>query len=590
MSTESSQEPPTATVDCPTCDDGRLDPRLAIAGFTTCPRCGHRAAAAFVAEALWLEHSIVTATTRLAWVRDRITAGDVPSVPARPPARPPVRIQTVLLSGGAVLLVLASVVFASVTWTRLGAGGQVAVLTVVIGVLTAAAHALRGSYRSTAEAVAAIAGAVTAVALLAAPELGLGADWMRDQPSAWATVAFAVLAALAATMAWLSRLTAWRVTFAAATVAMAFSAALAVGSEPEMEPVGCAGLAVAAAAVLRLWPPRTSGWRCEPPWIAAGLGTLAVLTGFTGYGILHEAAVWAGVWLVVAGCAVSAVIPVRGSAAVSRTSGAGLVLLGVAGAAVGQAVVLVATTEADSVLALPVAALIGSALLATTVAPRFSVPGHAAALTTWLFALALLGAREDAETVLVSAFLAIVAVSLLAVSIVPGRAPVAWAGAVVGSVSAWVLLGDLGADTLEAFTSASAVLLLAAGMLHRRADHALGSLAVLGPALAMAALPSALLAFAQAADGRAPLRAALVILGGTALGILGARFRVRAALLVGLAAALLAGLGQVGALADLVPRWIAMGVAGTLLLVAGFSAERLARAGRQAWQATWRLR
>jgi hypothetical protein len=106
----------------------------------------------------------------------------------------------------------------------------------------------------------------------------------------------------------------------------------------------------------------------------------------------------------------------------------------------------------------------------------------------------------------------------------------------------------------------------------------------------MAALPSAVLACAQASTEHGALRSALVIVGGAALGVLGARLRVKAALLVGLVAAIAAGLGQAVAFGDLVPRWLALAVAGALLVGSGFSTERLGRVGRHALRATARMR
>jgi hypothetical protein len=134
------------------------------------------------------------------------------------------------------------------------------------------------------------------------------------------------------------------------------------------------------------------------------------------------------------------------------------------------------------------------------------------------------------------------------------------------------------------------VLLLVAGVQHLRAQQPRDSLDALGPALGMATLPTAFLALAQAGGGADPLRAALIILGGAALAVVGAWLRVRVALLVGLAAATLAALGQLLALVSLLPRWLSLAVAGTLLLTAGFTAERLDRARRRAWQATRRMR
>jgi hypothetical protein len=133
-------------------------------------------------------------------------------------------------------------------------------------------------------------------------------------------------------------------------------------------------------------------------------------------------------------------------------------------------------------------------------------------------------------------------------------------------------------------------LLLVAGLLVARVHRSAGSVVALGPALAVLALPSAMLALAQAADGDQAWRAVAVILGGAATAVLGAWLRLLAPLLVGSAAVVVAGLGQLLALADTLPRWVSLAAAGALLLSAGFSAERLGRTGRHLWQQARRLR
>jgi len=607
------------TLTCPRCGTGRLDPAATTDGFTACPRCGHHAATSYVAEALWLEQQDGLLHARLDWVLARVVAGDArvepvahpePGAPA--PARRPVEIQTVLLSGGALLLIVAAVVFAAVAWDRLGAGGQVTVLVTLAAALSAAAHALRASYRSTAEALAAIAAGIAAVALLAAPRLGLGSDWMRERPDAWAGVAFALLTVLAVVLARASRLVAWRVTSVAALVAAAFSAALAGGGGSSVAPLGCAGLAVAATAVLLVPPDRSGGYRGEATWAGAGLGGLAVIAGLAGYQHLDQAVAWAGAWSVVALGAGLLIIPARRTGPVTGMAPVAAV---VAGLAVGQVPPLLAVGWSPAMwVAIPGLALCGAALLAAagtrtfrgtaagtgfgsavgtmsgTASGRLLLAGDVAAATLWIVSLPVLAAGGTVSAAQVSAYLGIVAGSLLAVSFMPGRVALAWIAAVVGTAALWVLLADREVATLEVYTGGGAALLLVAGVLQRRIRPSLDSLVVLGPALGMLALPSALLALAQAQAGEDPVRAALVILGGAGLAALGARLRIKAALLVGVLAAVVAGLGQVLALAHLVPRWMALAVAGTLLLLAGFSTERLGRAGRHAWRTTRQMR
>lgn len=614
-SPDNSADPAGLGLACPRCPDGRLEPGGDPVGTVACPRCGHRAAGAYVREQLWLEQQDRQLHARLDWVRDRVAEGG-PVVPAPRPSgpagsavagpasagpaaarprvapgggRPAVAVQTLLLAFGALLLVLAAVVFAAVAWDRLGAVGQVGVLAVLVAALSGAAHTLRSSYRGTAEALASIAAAVAVVALLAAPHLGLGAHWMRARPTLWAALAFAAVAGFGLLMARASALAAWHVAVAAAAVAAAFSLTLAAGGG-SLRPVGCAALAVASAAVIRWQPGRAGPYRHEAPRIGAGLGALAVIAGWNGYAHLDQAGWWAAAWSVLALCAVASVLP-RAAASVPRP--VQVVGLLVAGLAAGQALaLLLGGTGLDPWVCAPLLALSGGVLLALAELRRTvgTLPARTSAVVVWLVSLPVIDLATGLPVPPQSAYLGIVAGCLLAVSLLPGRTALAWAGAAVGSFAWWLPLGEHQVATMEVFTAGSAALLLVAGLLQRRSRPESDSMITLGPALAMAVLPSAVRACSQAIAGEDVPRAVLVILGGAVLAALGARLRLRACLVIGLLAVAVAGLGQVAALVDLVPRWVALAAAGALLLAAGFNVERLGRAGRHALRAARTLR
>ena len=361
-------------------------------------------------------------------------------------------------------------------------------------------------------------------------------------------------------------------------------------------------LAAAGVAVLALRPGRGTALAADVPWIGAGLGVLGLLAGLNSYAELEQleqAASWAAGWLGIGLCAASlAVIPIRYPAAAMDTHPAVLTAgSAVAGFSLGQVPALLARAAAPDVrVALPVVALCGSAFLATTLVARLALPSWVAAGTSWLAGLPVLATAGTAGTAggltprTVAVYFGIVAISLYSIALVRGRAWLAWPGAMMGTIAGWLLLGDAGASPMELFTGTSAALLLAAGVVLWRQDRSLGSLVVLGPALGMAALPSAVLALGQAASGSGQLRAVVVILAGTALAAGGAARGGLAALLVGLVAALVAGVGQVLALVDLVPRWVALAIGGILLVTAGFRAEALGRTGWRLWRATGRMR
>lgn len=618
------------TVTCPSCGTGTFDPARIVEGFATCTGCGHRAAATYLGEQVWLEKQEEQLTTRLAWVREQVRAGSPPPPPA---AAPPVNagnpvaaggtapatghgapagVQGLLLATGAVLLVAAAAVFVAVTWDRLGPGGQLTALGCVVAALSAAAHVARTKYRGTAETLAAVAATITVIALLAAPALGLVPDPWLDNRAAWACISFSTTAALAALLGTLSGigaarpLRAWRIATVAGLLAAAESAVLASAGGSDVQPAGPVVLAVVATAVLRLLPQPSA--RYHPDVVAAGvgLGGLALLNGLAAYGHLDDAGWWSLSWAAVAACAGILVAQPQARPAgqdgteLSRptpdqaraTPAATALLAMVLAAGVAQALVLAvhAATEEPSV-ALPVLALSGAALLATTLRPRWQVPGAAAAGAVWSLALLVSASPDGFGHHDLTAFLAILAATGYAMALAPRRAVAAWAGAACASLAVWIELGAAGVEGLEKYSGSSAALLLLAGLLVRRQSRQAGSVLVLGPALGMALLPSALLALAEATESRGgTLRAVLVILIGVALAVGGALGRIRAAFLIGLAGSALAGLGQVFALAELVPRWVALGVGGALLVATGFAAEAVRSAGRQVRVLTGRMR
>ncbi|MDQ2757192.1 MAG: hypothetical protein M3Y71_11605, partial [Actinomycetota bacterium] len=181
-----------------------------------------------------------------------------------------------------------------------------------------------------------------------------------------------------------------------------------------------------------------------------------------------------------------------------------------------------------------------------------------------------------------------------------GRAWLAWLGAAAGTAAVWLALADAGVSVPEAFTLPSSALLLVAGTVvlvaggrggaspvgpgprRLRAGFARpGSVVVLGPALAMALLPSALVAFTEAVDRQAPTRGVATVAACVVVVVAGARLHLRAPLFVGLAALVIAAVGQVFTVYDVVPRWVALALAGAVLVGAGFSFEALAATGRR---------
>jgi len=641
-------------VGCPACGVGQLSVPVAGSrggpggGPARCPACGHAAAAELVGEAAWLLGEQSRLLARLHWVQERIAAGDLAPPTAVPlpglgvaggpgfggpgpggwpaPGREhrPVALQTLLLGLGALLIVIASVVFAAVAWDRLGAGGQVGLLAVVVALLSGGSHALRGRYRATAEALAAMAAAVAAVAFLAAPRLGLGAAWMRRETALWVTLALLAVAALSAGLDRLSRLVAWRAATVVAVTgaAGAFPFALAGGGEVRPEPFGVAGVAAVAAVVLGLarsaspspFPPPTapsptSGLAGVPGPEPAGpavtgpgdtitlrvIGSCLALTSavlaLAAYGHRSEHS-WTLAWAAVAAAA---------WVAAARFGGPGAAVL--AGVAVAHVPVLAVAGFRvdrqdlhDGALAPALAglALLGGAAVAGACLRRADRPVGGVALQPallgagiagWVLAPLLLDDGGWMDTAWWARYLALVAVELLAVAVALRVTWTAWAAGGTGSLAVALITIDVDRRPQpESITLPVAAVLLVAGVVAalRTRDGERDSLVALGPALAMAVLPSALAALDDVTTDGGPWRGVIVLGAGTALVLGGVAARLRGPLVVGLVGVAVAAVAQLYALADLLPRWVALALAGALLVAVGFRIEVLARAGRQA--------
>jgi hypothetical protein len=627
-------------VSCPRCGDGIFDPSPIADGFAACTACGHRAATAYLGELVWLEQNEKLLGARLTWVREQIRAGTpvpppsgavplgpVPHVagPAFPRSVGPTPgarggVQSLLLAAGALLLVTAATVFVTVTWDQLGPGGQLTALGVVIAVLSAGAHTARQRFRGTAETLAAVAACVTLLAMLAAPHLGLVPAHWHQNGAVWSAVSFAVTSALAVTLGVLSglrakqALTCWRVAAVGAIAATAQSLVIASAGGSDVSPAGPVVLAVAAAALLRLRPARTKRYGSDLLALGYAVGVLALLDGLAAYGHLDRAGWWSAAWSLISACVVAvatapgpaAPAPAPGPAAPGPVPGPAVPGLAVparpaAGSTpirvvlavgLGQALVLaVHAAIGNPAVALPVLAVLGSAVLASTLRPGWEVAGATAAGTIWALSLPISATPDGFGHHELSPFLGILAAAGYAMALVPRRAFAAWIAAVPACLSVWIELAAAEVSGPERYSFSAAGLLLLAGLLVRRQNRQADSVTVLGPALAMALVPSALIAFAEAADsGAGTLRAVLVIVGGSVVAVSGAAGRIKAPFLIGVIAAALAGLGQVFALANVVPRWVSLGVGGALLVATGFAAEAVRTAGREFRVLTGRMR
>ena len=167
--------------------------------------------------------------------------------------------------------------------------------------------------------------------------------------------------------------------------------------------------------------------------------------------------------------------------------------------------------------------------------------------------------------------------------------PVAgWIGALLGAV-AMLLAPTVWPDPVEVHTLAFATLLLVAGLLWRRRGPT-PSLQWLGPAVAMALIPSAVATWVapwalDASDLGTTghlIRLGAVLVASVIAMVVGARMHLGGLLIPASLALTIAAMAQVWSGLSNLPRWVGLAIAGTLLVLAGARIELLRREGRRA--------
>ena len=607
---------------CPRCRNVDLDPtRHDDTGMVTCP-CGHRAYAGYVAEADSL-------AARSSWLADRVAAGDpapapemqsayaiwsppevgapagalltellhAPPTPPRPAQGGAPSAQTILLGIGALLLVIAGAVFAAVVWDRLGAIGQVVLMLATTAGVGALAIRLRTRLAGTAEALAAVAAGLAAVDLIAAPMLGLLPErWVTD-PTMYPAIAFSamgiallllhrrfglwawswlgwtgllvasgcvVAAAASATdsAAWTAAAIAVPALTSVAMLAASESTSRWSGEQVELRTVGAFGLFISAAATASAALDRDA-----LPGAVFTTGATALAVG-----------IWAG----------------RDQRADSPGTDSRLLPMGAATlSGITVALVLALPTEPQPVWLAAAVALAGLTvgLVAWVLRedPMLSAVGACAVWIPWAFTRMDSAADMlDGNSVASQLSLLAALVALMAF-VTAWWVPVAgWIGALLGAV-AMVLAPTVWPDPIEAHTLPFAALLLVAGLLWRRRGPT-PSLQWLGPAVAMALIPSAVATWVApwALDASDLGTTGHLIRLGAVLGasviamVVGARMRLGGLLIPASLALTIAAMAQVWSGLSNLPRWVGLAIAGTLLVLAGARIELLRREGRRA--------
>lgn len=211
-----------------------------------CGSCGLPVSTIYLAEAVQLHAWRASTDARLAWLYDRMRAGDVPvgtsegrpltgSAPSEAvaAARHPATAGSLLLAVGAFLLVAAGIAFIAFTWDLLGPFGQIAVLLVLGAACLASSYRLSHTLRGTGTAIGIVGALLVAIAALGARFLG--PDLIGAVASLLAAVV--ILAALAATGRWMRPRTAAVGELAGATGATLLVALVAFAPGDDAVPI-----------------------------------------------------------------------------------------------------------------------------------------------------------------------------------------------------------------------------------------------------------------------------------------------------------------------------------------------------------------
>jgi hypothetical protein len=218
---------------------------------------------------------------------------------------------------------------------------------------------------------------------------------------------------------------------------------------------------------------------------------------------------------------------------------------------------------------------------ATEGAPQPWRPVHATALLAVAYAVVPLGQllAEATDGRVQAAGFFVVAAAIAWYAAAPGRLPAGYLSAVLVSVGNAVLVDELGADQVELFTLPSAAAFALLGLAQHRTARgtAPGTVLTMGPALAIALVPS--LAVATTGDG--VLRLLLVVLAGGAALLLGVLLALRAPVLAGSGTLGVVAFAQGSPYLAYVPAWVLLASAGLALLAIGVLWEAALARGRR---------
>lgn len=168
---------------------------------------------------------------------------------------------------------------------------------------------------------------------------------------------------------------------------------------------------------------------------------------------------------------------------------------------------------------------------------------------------------------------AVVGIAFAFFALLPGRRRWGWASSGAMLLFCWLRLSLAGVTVVEAYSLPLGLLLLIAGLLRRRSDPQAASWAAYGQALTAGFVPSTLALASTSSVIRPGALAAVALL----VLLIGAHHRLQALLTVSSAVLLVDAIAQFGPYVQRLPRWIGVGIIGSLLLFVGATYERRRR-------------
>ena len=537
--------------------------------------CGFRGYAGYLREYEYL-------TQRRQWLADRIAEQAPPpdtvtaqaygiwpaGTPAQPSAAPPRKgsAQTLLVTLGAGLLILAGLVFVAVAWELFGPFGQLAILAGSALVTALAAIRLRTRVPRTAEALAVVAFALGLIVAGAGPGLGALPERWGNIDSLYSLFVCAVAVAFGTGMGHRFGITSWLWLGWLSTLVL-LASAMGIVTDPLQAELtstlsGIAYLALASGLVA--FPLQTGRL---PVRVTASL-SLIVAAGLTVSLLDYDPPTGA---VVVVSVALLAVLLLQDTLGHRASTWIGWPLFGF-----WLALLLLLAPTSTAMTA--VVAVAGTALL--FLLARWGIALAAVAVGV-LWSVWLIGAAPpDARW-----FFGVAGVGLFAFSLRKGAAPLAWFAALLVQTAFLLQIDEV--PFFEVPTLVLAGLLLLAGLIQFRSGER-RSLILYAPALSAALLPSALMVWDESWSTPSLARFLLVMLGGVVCLLLGVRAHLLGLVVPATLAVSIAATAQLWATLDTLPRWLALALAGAALIGAGARIEwvREKRQETSAWLRT----